>query len=120
LIYKKERDEWLLPKGHVNENEEIEAAAIREIQEETGYHSIAFSDKDISDKTEYEFEADGEKNFKVVYYYLVNLLDESHAATKEQEDEGLGGAWFTFPQAIELIAHEDAKRFIAKAQTVCR
>lgn len=37
LIYHPERDQWLLPKGRKDCGETIEAAAVRETYEETGY-----------------------------------------------------------------------------------
>ncbi|CAJ2503629.1 Uu.00g110230.m01.CDS01 [Anthostomella pinea] len=37
LLYDLEDDEWLLPKGRRNCNETRQAAAIREVREETGY-----------------------------------------------------------------------------------
>ncbi len=32
-----DRDEWVFPKGHIEEGERPEEAAIREVQEETGF-----------------------------------------------------------------------------------
>ncbi len=37
LVYKETSNEWLLPKGRIEENETIEQTAEREIFEETGY-----------------------------------------------------------------------------------
>ncbi len=37
LIYKNKTDEWLLPKGCMEENETIEQTAEREVFEEAGY-----------------------------------------------------------------------------------
>ncbi|MBD3280518.1 NUDIX domain-containing protein [Candidatus Dojkabacteria bacterium] len=43
LVYKKWAEDnqgWVPPKGHVEEGESLEAAAIRETTEETGYKNI--------------------------------------------------------------------------------
>ena len=38
-------NQWTLPKGHVEENESIEDAALREVQEETGLQAIILKEK---------------------------------------------------------------------------
>ena len=116
LIYKKERDEWLLPKGHIEEGEGVEEAALREIREETGFSDIELVRDGLLGKTEFEFELDGEKAFKVVYYYLTELLSDRFSETKERENEGLGGQWFDLSEAIELAKHDDIKKVLEKSE----
>lgn len=36
VIYRERHDDWTLPKGHIEDGETIEDAAIREVEEETG------------------------------------------------------------------------------------
>lgn len=36
LVHRERKNDWSFPKGHVEENETSEAAAIREVKEETG------------------------------------------------------------------------------------
>lgn len=36
LVYRPHHDDWQFPKGHVDEGESLEAAALREVTEETG------------------------------------------------------------------------------------
>ncbi|MFA5020443.1 MAG: NUDIX domain-containing protein [Patescibacteria group bacterium] len=114
LIYKKERDEWLLPKGHIEGGEGIEEAALREIKEETGYNGIELVKDGLLGKTEFEFELNGEKAFKVIYYYLAKLLEADFRETKERNTEGLEGKWFNLPEAIEKAKHEDTKKLLEK------
>jgi 8-oxo-dGTP pyrophosphatase MutT (NUDIX family) len=115
LIYKTERDEWLLPKGHIEEDERVEETAIREIQEETGYKNIKLIDNGLLGKTEFEFKLNGEKAFKIVYYYLVELVSDDFNQTKEREQEGLDGKWLDFKEAIDLVDHDDIKKVLEKA-----
>ncbi len=120
LIYKKERKEWLLPKGHIKEDEGVEEAAVREIKEETGYVDIELIKNGLLGKTEFEFELRGEKALKVVYYYLAKLLADDFIETKERHNEGLGGAWFGFKEAIKLSSHEDIKQVLEKSASLVK
>ncbi len=115
LIYKKERKEWLLPKGHIVDGEGVEETALREIKEETGYANIELIKNGLLGKTEFEFELNGKKAFKVVYYYLTKLLAGDFIETKERQNEGLGGAWLDLNKAIKLANHDDIKQVLEKA-----
>ena len=118
LIYKKERDEWSLPKGHVNKGEELENAAIREVKEETGYQDIGFiGGNAFLGKIEYQYKnKEGKENFKVVYYYLMQLNADTFNETFERKEEGLVGGWFDFEQAMSLIKFENVKSILKEAE----
>lgn len=116
MIYKQERDEWLLPKGHIEEGESIEEAALREIKEETGYNRIELVNDGLLGKTEFEFELHGEKAFKVIYYYLAKLVESDFKETKERENEGLSGKWLDLSEAIRLAKHNDTKKLLEKSE----
>ncbi len=59
---------WVLPKGQLDEGESSEAAAIREVAEETGVRGRSVAK--LGD-TRYWFSWDGERVFKVVSFFLV-------------------------------------------------
>jgi 8-oxo-dGTP pyrophosphatase MutT (NUDIX family) len=59
---------WVLPKGQIGEGERAEAAAIREIAEETGVRGHPITK--LGD-TKYWFTWEGERVFKVVSFFLV-------------------------------------------------
>lgn len=111
LIHKVERDEWLLPKGHVEEGETITAAAQREIMEETGYADLSLpTEADFLDKVEFTFVGKtGAEEFKEIYNYLVKLNTDNFVDTKERAAEGLKGDWFEIDEAIEKTSKENIK-----------
>jgi len=57
FLVMKRRGKWDLPKGKVNKNETIEAAAVREVTEETGLFGIAITDPMLSTYHTYYIEA---------------------------------------------------------------
>ncbi|MBI2593756.1 NUDIX domain-containing protein, partial [Candidatus Daviesbacteria bacterium] len=56
---------WGFPKGHIQEGEKSEEAAVREIKEETGIETEIV--KKLGD-SRYVFTKEGQKVFKVVVY----------------------------------------------------
>ena len=42
LIFKYTKNEWKIPKGHVEEGESLQETALREVREETGFNNIEF------------------------------------------------------------------------------
>ena len=67
FIYRNKR--WDLPKGHVEPGEDYEAAAIREVEEETGVRDLVI--KSFLKTTYHVFKRKGEFRLKVTYWYAM-------------------------------------------------
>jgi len=65
------RVEWCLPKGHLEQGETPEQAAVREIEEETGIRGRVVRGLGT---IEYRFSADGRRIHKQVHHYLLEAL----------------------------------------------
>ncbi len=115
LIQKKERNEWLLPKGGIKEGEGLLEAAAREITEETGYLRFVLYGPEPANVISYTFTENDTIVEKRVYFFVARLLSEEKANTPEMVNEGLGGKWFTKEDAVKMATHEEVKETLRKA-----
>ena len=105
----RERLLWSLPKGHIEEGETPEQAAIREVQEETGIESEIARELGVIN---FWFMAGGNRIHKTVHHYLFKEVGGSLAPQiTEVDDVG----WFPLGEIIELLAYPDEKKLIAKS-----
>lgn len=89
---------WGFPKGHIEEGEKSEQAALREVEEETGIKAKVI--KKLGD-SRYIYTRDGEKIFKVVVMFLMEYLG---GEIKPQVEEVLAVEWFTTKEALEKLS----------------
>ena len=109
-----------LPKGHVEEGETDEQAAVRETCEETGYCAVAV----IADLGEIvnEFKWPGEdlRVLRHEHYYLMRLTDptrgEPHFTSPDADEALFTPRWAaTLADAEALITFESEREFIRRA-----
>jgi ADP-ribose pyrophosphatase YjhB (NUDIX family) len=99
---------WSLPKGHIEEGETPEQAALREVQEETGIESIIEKSLGVID---FWFMAGGKRIHKTVHHYLFR---ENGGLLAPQESEVDEVAWFPLSEIVERLAYPDEKKLIAR------
>ena len=105
----RERLLWSLPKGHIEEGETPEQAAIREVQEETGIESEISRELGVID---FWFMAGGNRIHKTVHHFLFKEIGGALAPQiTEVDDVG----WFPLSEIVELLAYPDEKKLIAKS-----
>ena len=118
LLHQTVREEWVLPKGGIEEGEDKITAAKREIQEETGYQNIEIILQEPLYTHQYSFTHPntGEEIDKAVTFYLFKLLDDNLKATKEMSAEHLEEKWFTLEEAMQQVTFDDLRIVLKKVQ----
>ena len=99
---------WSLPKGHIEEGETPEVAALREVQEETGIESIIEKSLGVID---FWFMAGGKRIHKTVHHYLFR---ESGGLLAPQESEVDEVSWFPLAEIVDRLAYPDEKKLITR------
>ena len=99
---------WSLPKGHIEEGETPEQAALREVAEETGIESAIERSLGVID---FWFMAGGKRIHKTVHHYLFRETGGKLAAQESEVDEV---GWFPLSEIVELLAYPDEKKLIAR------
>ena len=99
---------WSLPKGHLEAGESPEAAAIREVAEETGITGEVVAPLGTID---FWFVADGQRVHKTVHHYLlVRVTGE----LSDEDVEVAEVAWVPLSEAPERLAYADERALVAK------
>ena len=105
----RERLLWSLPKGHIEEGETPEQAAVREVQEETGIESEIAKELGVIN---FWFMAGGNRIHKTVHHYLFRETGGKLAPQLTEVDDV---GWFPLNEIVELLAYPDEKKLIAKS-----
>ncbi len=99
---------WTFPKGHIEEGETAETAALREVEEETGYRCAIVSP---FDKIQYWFKRGRKLTKKSVVWFLMKPLEKT--GTHDPE-EILEAKWLTMSQAESVARYQSDKKILMK------
>lgn len=113
LIQHKHGRYWGFPKGHKEKDETPQAAALRELKEETNLELIKFLKQEPL-MEQYNFILDGRRIFKSVYYFIAEVNGEIILQKKEIS----GGVWLTFSDALEKLTHSEGKAILKQVEKI--
>jgi len=105
-------DHWSFPKGHVEEGENPEETALRELEEEAGLVPQELP-SDLSRTTSYTFERAGRKVSKTVIYFLGLISREAQARLSP---EHLDYVWLPYGDARAKLTYENDKQLLDWAE----
>lgn len=111
LLIRDSYDNWGFPKGHVEEDEAPERAALREVEEETGLHDLVL--RDSIETIDWYFRFRRRLIHKVCHFYL---MESESAATSPQREEGITEcSWLPLGDALERISYANARAVLERA-----
>jgi 8-oxo-dGTP pyrophosphatase MutT (NUDIX family) len=101
--------EWVLPKGHLEDGESPEEAAVREVQEETGIRGSVVGTLGTID---YWFVASGRRVHKTVHHFLLDAVEGELSATDIEVDRV---EWVPLDEAVGRVRYADERALVERA-----
>jgi 8-oxo-dGTP pyrophosphatase MutT (NUDIX family) len=107
---------WGFPKGHLEQGEGPEQAALREVSEETGLDGLEL--RAPIEVIDWEFRFRGRRIHKTCHFFLIETPE---AQCEPLRAEGITACrWASFEQAERLIAYDNARAVLRQAQAILR
>ena len=111
LLIRDSYQNWGFPKGHVEEGERPETAAVREVSEETGLAGLVV--RGALDQIDWYFKFRGQIVHKVCFFFL---METTESVTAPQRDEGITACcWVPFDEAESLVSYSNARDLLRRA-----
>ena len=104
---------WTLPKGHLKLAETAEAAAVREIAEETG---VVCEIEYLLARITYPVHRHGARRDKEVTFFLAHA---AHTPPRPSAEEGIvSAAWVTPATALSTLSYPQVRAVVEQALTL--
>lgn len=113
LIYRKEKKDFTLPKGHIEEKESPEETALRETSEETGFQSLEIVAP--IGKADYWWREKDGLHHKVEEDFLMKLKDKKRKILQGPEYEDIEIVWLTPEVALQKASYPSVKKQLKRA-----
>jgi len=110
ITHRAKRNYWDFPKGHIEGGEKPEAAAKREIEEETGLKDIKFIEG-FKETIKYFFRFKDKNILKFATFYRVETKTKDIKISYEH----IGFKWLLYEEALEQLNFKNAKEILKKA-----
>lgn len=101
---------WVLPKGTVEEGENFEDTALREVSEESGVNAKIVK---YIDTSRYTFNVFDENIKKEVHWYL--MLADSYDSNPQKEEFFMDSGYYKYHEAYHLLKFQNERNILEKA-----
>jgi len=106
VVHRRRYDDWTLPKGKLKAGESLEQAALREVEEETGY-TVRLGEY----LGEMRYEVKGVP--KVVHLWRMEPVGPAGEVSDPEEVESV--SWMPAVEALKRLTHELEREALARA-----
>lgn len=114
LLIRDSYQNWGFPKGHLEAGESPDAAAVREVGEETGLRGLAL--KAPLEVIDWHFRFRGRLVHKVCHFFLI---EAPSGHPRPLRREGITACrWLDFDEAATLVSYDNARSVLARAKAV--
>ncbi len=100
---------WSLPKGHLEDGETAQEAAVREVHEETGILGVVRAPLGVID---FWFVAEDRRVHKTVHHFL---MDAVGGELSDADSEVAAVEWVPLEEVPARLAHADERRLVTGA-----
>jgi 8-oxo-dGTP pyrophosphatase MutT (NUDIX family) len=105
---------WSLPKGHLEDGETAQQAAVREVHEETGIHGSVLRELGTID---YWFVVENRRVHKTVHHFLMRAVG---GELSDEDIEVTEVAWVPLAELDQRLAYADERRLVRRALRLLR
>lgn len=116
VLRRPSRNEMRLPKGHVDAGEKDEAAARREVVEETGYAELERLADLGEQKVEFPLRASTAWIVRDEHYFLFRLAGPGVIRRSLYDDHQFEPVWMTWDEAIAALSFEPEREWVRRAR----
>lgn len=114
LLIRDSYKNWGFPKGHLEADESADAAAMREVREETGLTGLTLTAP--VEVIDWNFRFRGRLVHKVCHFYLI---EASAGHPRPLRREGITACkWLAFDEAMSLVSYENARTVLTRARAL--
>lgn len=112
VVHRPRYDDWSLPKGHLDAGEGPQAAAVREVEEETGVRARIVAP---AGTTEHPVTLAGGSAVKRVHWYLMRPSDTNDPSARPADEEVDVAAWWPVDRALTDLTHAGERALLRPA-----
>jgi 8-oxo-dGTP pyrophosphatase MutT (NUDIX family) len=105
---------WSLPKGHLEQGETTQQAAVREVSEETGIDGEIIG---VLGTIDFWFVAEGKRVHKTVHHFLMRATG---GQLSDSDIEVTEVAWVPMPDIAAKLAYSDERDLLVEATRLLR
>lgn len=117
LVHRLKQNDISLPKGHIEEGESLQQAALREVKEETGYDVTL---GELVGRFEYEVLKEEEKKvyWRLIYFFVATANGEAEKVMSEEEVSKV--EWLPVEDALKALSYDNDRGMMRDAINLYR